>query len=94
MPGRVFDGERPSRPPNREILGLSDEVWLLMENCWDRDPTVRPDITGILNFFEAVSSRWVPPTLEAIVNLGLDRSVTVRRPLTGGSTYAELVDRS
>ena len=63
-----------------------------MENCWDGDPTVRPDITGILAFFEAASSRWVPPTSEAIVNLGLDRSVTVRRPPTGGSTYTELVD--
>ena len=94
MPGRVLDGERPSRPPNREILGLSDEVWLLMGNCWDGDPTVRPHITDILSSFEVASCRWVPPTSEAIANLGLSGSITARRPPTGGSTFLGLVDRS
>ena len=49
---------------------------MLAERCWDGDPTVRPDIAEILSFFEVASSRWVPPTSEAIVNLGLNRSVT------------------
>ena len=65
-----------------------------MENCWDGDPTVRPDVADILPPFEAASSRWVLPTSEAIVGLGLGGSVTVRRSLSGGSTYMELVDRS
>ena len=94
VPGRVLDGERPSRPPNREILGLSDEVWLLMGNCWNGDPTARPHIAKILSSFEAASCRWVSPTSEAIVNLGLDRSIIAQNPPTGGSTIAELVDRS
>ena len=94
MPGWIVSGERPPRPLNREILGLSDEVWLLMGNCWDGDPTVRPRIAGVLSSFEAASSRWVPPTSEAISDLGLDRPITVQRPPTGGSTYMELVDLS
>ena len=73
---------------------LSDEVWLLMENCWDGDPAVRPGIVDVLPPFEAASGRWVPPTSEAIVGLGLGSSVIARRSPSGGSTYMELVDRS
>ena len=65
-----------------------------MGNCWDGEPTVRLDIADILPSFEVASSRWVPPTSEAIADLGLDGLVTVRRPPTGGSTYVELVDDS
>ena len=85
--GRVLNGERPSRPPNREILGLSDEVWLLTTDCWDRDPTVRPGITDILPFFEAASNHWVPPTSEAIANLGLDDSTAARSPPTSTDRF-------
>ena len=94
VPGRVVNGERPPRPPSREILGLSDEMWLLITDCWDGDPTARPHIAGILSSFEAASCRWVSPTSEAIVNLGLSDSLTARRSQTGGSTFLELVDRS
>ena len=92
--GRVVDGERPSRPPNREILGLSDDIWLLMRNCWDGDPTARPHVAKVLSSFEAASCCWISPTSEAIANLGLDRSIAARRPPTGGSTIMGLVDRS
>jgi len=37
--GLVFAGKRPSRPPNREIIGLSEDIWMLAEKCWDPDLT-------------------------------------------------------
>ena len=63
VPGLV--GKRPSRPPNRDILGHSDDVWMLMERCWDQTPSARPHITVILTLIEAVSHGWTSPTSEA-----------------------------
>ena len=57
---------------NRDILGLSEVVWALAEQCWDRDPSNRPHIADILLCFETASRDWVSPTLEAIANLNLD----------------------
>ena len=57
---------------NRDILGLSEDVWVLIEQCWDADPRRRPQIATILVQFEAASRDWVSPTLEEIANLSLD----------------------
>ena len=69
--GLVLAGKRPSRPTNHDILGLSEDVWLLMEKCWDLDPSIRPRVTDILVQFERASDDWVSPTSEAIAHLGL-----------------------
>ena len=86
VPGLVFEGKRPSRPPNREILGLSEEVWALTVKCWDGDPSVRPHTTDILSLFETVSRRWVSSTSEAITKLGLNLP-TAQKPTMRGSTF-------
>lgn len=83
----VSDGKRPPRPQNREILGLSEDVWMLVGKCWDGEPTARPHIADISAFFEAASHRWVPPTPGAIANLGLDRPTTTEEPPTKESTF-------
>lgn len=75
----ILAGERPPRPTNWEILGLSEDVWMLIEQCWDRDPSIRPHIADILVFFENASCDWVSPTPEAIASLNLDR-LTSRGP--------------
>ena len=79
VPLLVLEGKRPSRPQNREILGLSEDVWMMAEKCWDSDPSVRPLIANILSFFETTSHRWVPPTSEAIANLDLS-CPTIQKP--------------
>jgi len=43
---------------------------MLMEECWDQDPSVRPHVADALAHFEAASRDWVSPTPEAIANLG------------------------
>ena len=87
VPGLVFAGQRPLRPPNREIFGLSGDVWELAEKCWDMDPTVRPHITDILSFFEAASCHWASSTSEAIANISLDRSIIIQESLTGETSF-------
>lgn len=43
----VLGGERPSKPENALELGLSDEVWKLLEDCWQTDRTSRPSIKDV-----------------------------------------------
>ena len=81
VPLLVLNGRRPPRPQNREILGLSEDVWMLAERCWDGNPSVRPRITDILSFFESASRHWVSSTSEAIRDLGLNRP-TIQKPPT------------
>ena len=45
---------------------------MLTEKCWDRVPSIRPHIATLLDLFETTFPGWVPPTFEAIANLGLD----------------------
>ena len=82
VPALVISGKRPLRPTNRDILGLSDNVWLLMEKCWDLDPSVRPHISDILALFETTSRRWISPTSEAIIELELGRPTSRSTPDT------------
>lgn len=58
---------------NRDILGLSEGVWVLMEKCWDQALTTRPRAAEILVLLETASRDWVPPSSEAIASLGPHR---------------------
>ena len=58
MPVLILAGERPSRPTNWCTLGLSEYIWVLMEQCWDPDPNNRPRIADILVHLEAASRDW------------------------------------
>lgn len=53
---KVLEGERPLRPANALELGLSDEVWKLLEDCWQTDRTLRPPVKGVLCCVKAAAS--------------------------------------
>lgn len=43
----VLQGKRPQRPsPDRN--GLDNDVWELIENCWDQNPALRPTAKQII----------------------------------------------
>ena len=79
-------GERPSRPTNLDILGLSEGVWGLIEKCWDRIPSIRPHATDILALLDTASRGWVSPASELIAGLSLGR------PTSQNHHIAELAD--
>jgi len=45
---RVCGGGRPSKPPNAPELGLSGEVWKLLEDSWQTERTRRPPAKDVL----------------------------------------------
>ena len=47
----VLKGGRPKMPENVQAVGLTGEMWKLIENCWQHDPEERPTI-------EEVVKRW------------------------------------
>ena len=47
----VFRGSRPEMPENAQAVGLTSEMWKLLEICWQRNPKKRPTI-------EEVIRRW------------------------------------
>jgi hypothetical protein len=58
-------GERPSRPleplepsePSPEARGLDDDMWLLIEACWDQDPAKRPEADHIVKSLRELPNR-------------------------------------
>jgi len=47
---RMQSGERPRRPTNPDVIdnGLDDNMWELLQHCWDKDPALRPSIQEVL----------------------------------------------
>lgn len=70
----VTAGRRPERPPRREILGLDDSVWNMVQKCWGSDARNRPTIKEVRSFLEPVFQNWAPPTSGEIDDLGFDSS--------------------
>jgi hypothetical protein len=59
------DGRRPSRPfeplepsePSPQIRGLDDDMWLLIEACWDQVPEKRPGADHIVKSLRELPNR-------------------------------------
>jgi len=45
---KVQKGKRPNKIENGHGVGLSDEIWALMERCWDPLPDKRPSMSEIV----------------------------------------------
>ncbi|TFK19388.1 kinase-like protein [Coprinopsis marcescibilis] len=50
---KVMHGSRPSKPaPDSDAFvsfGLTELIWELMERCWQREPSLRPEAKDLLN---------------------------------------------
>jgi len=42
----VILGERPAKPKDAEDIGMTDDLWDLLEECWREDRRMRPNISG------------------------------------------------
>lgn len=54
----IQNGKRPQRPVNAASLGITDSIWMLLEQCWDWEPSYRPNSAHVLAVLrEACKSR-------------------------------------
>lgn len=63
--GLVAQGSRPSRP-DAKVIGLSDPVWRLAEDCWAQKRKERPSISEVLTRLKRALASWMQPDQEAI----------------------------
>jgi len=44
----ILRGGRPEMPENAQAVGLTGEIWKLLERCWQQNPNKRPAITEVV----------------------------------------------
>jgi len=49
---RISQGGRPEMPENAQAVGLTGDIWTLLESCWQHDPKKRPTMGEIVMRWE------------------------------------------
>jgi serine/threonine protein kinase len=57
----VVSGERPTRPAGSTNLGISDQIWQLLIECWSVDRLDRPDVIKVRELLQEAVPIWTPP---------------------------------
>jgi hypothetical protein len=52
---KVAEGGRPPRPPKSTKLGLSDELWAVVQSSWSHEATDRPSLSTFVELLERVN---------------------------------------
>ena len=45
---RISRGGRPEMPENAQAVGLTGEIWKLLERCWQQNPKKRPTMAEVV----------------------------------------------
>ena len=56
---KVLSGEHPGRPKE---AWFTDDLWGVLELCWEIQPESRPSIGAVLECFVQASRGWKPPS--------------------------------
>ncbi|KAF9781255.1 kinase-like domain-containing protein, partial [Thelephora terrestris] len=54
----VLEGKRPPRPKNSESLGITNEIWNLLEMCWAKNVASRPKVGQVVAYLNRVAKNW------------------------------------
>ena len=55
---KVLEGERPERPQGLEGMWFTDDMWSVLEHCWEPVPGNRPSVPQVLQSLK----RRMPPS--------------------------------
>ena len=70
----VSKGERPERIEGHGRAWFVDDVWSILECCWEPNPDDRPSVSVVLRCLEKVSSSWIPPSPRTLASLPITTS--------------------
>ena len=45
---RILEGGRPEMPRNAQVVGFTEEMWKLLEACWQQNPKKRPTMKEVV----------------------------------------------
>ena len=54
----ILTGIRPSKPKAAAHLGLFDELWEVLQRCWDEEREARPDLRVIRACLDDLVPVW------------------------------------
>ena len=54
----ILKGIRPYRPKGATHLGLVDELWDILQRCWDERREARPDLRVIRTCLDEITPMW------------------------------------
>ena len=50
----------PKRPPPPATRGYTEELWKMLESCWNQNPNERPTVDSVLKVLTIAAERWEP----------------------------------
>jgi hypothetical protein len=59
---KIHQGKRPERPQGAEGRWFTEDIWNILERCWQRSPAHRPRVESVLHCLE-VSRSWTSPQI-------------------------------
>lgn len=76
----VFNDKRPQRPINSERLGFTNEVWDVLQKCWEKKPSARPSIKDISACLKHAVRTWVVdvPAFMLASKVGVENVMNMR----------------
>ena len=54
----VLEDERPPRPRDSEKLGFSNDVWEMLQRCWEKEPSSRPSVDIVSACLKQAAETW------------------------------------
>jgi len=59
----ILRGQRPEKPIGAESLGLSCDLWGLVQLCWSESSSIRPTAQRLFDHLSLASLAWAPPPM-------------------------------
>ena len=70
----IMGGDRPQKPKAAESIGFTDELWRMVERCWQENRDERPGVREILHCLESTAQAWDTRPPLPYQATGMDRS--------------------
>ena len=87
---KVTKGERPTRPEGVEGAWSTDDLWVMLTQCWAPQPKNRPSIGAVRECLEQCSRAWKPPPPQVDEYAGMGND---DRDLTSVSDFTSIISR-